>query len=53
MRRAYKFHNPEGIYFISFATVAWADVFTRKCYTNILIESIAHCIANKGLKLHA
>ncbi|PRZ21567.1 hypothetical protein BC624_1085 [Flavobacterium granuli] len=23
MSRNYKFHNPEGLYFISFAVVAW------------------------------
>ncbi len=30
MSRNYKFHNPGGIYFISFATVFWVDVFVRK-----------------------
>ena len=29
MSRNYKFHNPEGLYFISFAVVDWLDVFTR------------------------
>jgi len=29
MNRNYKFHNPEGVYFISFAVVGWLDVFTR------------------------
>ncbi|HSI91713.1 MAG TPA: hypothetical protein VK927_11390 [Adhaeribacter sp.] len=32
--------NPEGIYFVSFATVQWADVFTRPQYKNIVIESL-------------
>ena len=27
MSRNYKFHNPEGLYFVSFATVFWVDVF--------------------------
>jgi hypothetical protein len=26
MSRNYKFHNPEGTYFISFAVVDWIDV---------------------------
>ena len=33
MSRNYKFHNPEGLYFISFAVVGWLDVLkatTRK-----------------------
>jgi hypothetical protein len=25
MSRNYKFHNPEGVYFISFAVVEWCD----------------------------
>mgnify|MGYP003582277094 CR=1 FL=1 len=27
MSRKYKFHNKEGLYFVSFATVFWIDVF--------------------------
>ena len=30
MSRNYKFKNPEGVYFVSFAVVEWIDVFTRK-----------------------
>ncbi len=29
MSRNYKFHNPVGVYFVSFAVVEWIDVFTR------------------------
>jgi hypothetical protein len=32
MSRKYKFYNPEGIYFVSFATVYWLDVFVREQY---------------------
>jgi REP element-mobilizing transposase RayT len=53
MSRAYKFRNPEGLYFISFATVGWIDVFTRRAYKEILIESIKYCQQNKGLGLYA
>lgn len=53
MSRAYKFHNPEGLYFISFATVGWIDVFTRRTYKETLIESIEYCQNNKGLELYA
>ncbi len=38
MSRKYKFLNPAGLYFISFATVDWINVFTRKEYKDILIE---------------
>ena len=49
----YKIRNPEGIYFVTFATVAWVDVFTRKQYADIVVESLAYCIKYKGLHLHA
>ncbi|WP_317224584.1 hypothetical protein [Chryseobacterium aahli] len=32
MSRNYKYHNPEGLYFISFAVVGWLDVFIRNEY---------------------
>jgi hypothetical protein len=41
MSRNYKFHNPEGIYFVSFAVVGWLDVFTRNEYKDLVIESLA------------
>lgn len=40
MSRNYKFHNPEGLYFISFAVVYWLDVFTRNQYKDLLVESL-------------
>jgi len=49
----YKFIDNDGIYFISFATVSWVDVFTRLIYIEIFIESIRYCQQNKGLNLHA
>lgn len=29
MSRNYKFHNPEVVYFVSFAMVDWIDVFSH------------------------
>jgi hypothetical protein len=43
MSRAYKFHDPEGIYFISFVTVGWIDVFIRREYKDLLVESLQLC----------
>ena len=53
MSRNYKFYNPEGLYFISFAIVGWLDVFTRNEYKDLFIESLAFCQKNKGLEIHA
>ena len=51
MSRAYKFHKPDGLYFITFATVAWVDVFTRRDYKDIVVESLRFCQKEKGLLL--
>ncbi len=39
----YKFYNPEGIYFVSFAVVEWLDVWTRNEYKDIIIDSLHYC----------
>ena len=53
MSRNYKFHNKAGLYFVSFATVYWLDVFTRQIYFDVLAESIAYCRKEKGMELYA
>lgn len=49
----YKFRNPDGCYFVTYAVVGWVDVFTRNTYKDILIESWRYCRQQKGLLLHA
>jgi REP element-mobilizing transposase RayT len=53
MSRKYKFYNPEGIYFVSFATVYWLDIFVREPYFAAFIESLEFCRNNKGMELFA
>lgn len=53
MSRNYKFHNPEGLYFVSFAVVEWLDVFTRNQYKDILLDSLEYCQTNKGMEVIA
>ncbi len=53
MSRNYKFRNPNGIYFVSFATVYWIDVFTRQTYLAVLADSIVYCRKEKGMELFA
>jgi putative transposase len=48
----YKIRNQSAVHFITFAVVEWVDVFTRKEYRDIVLESIKYCQANKGLLLH-
>jgi len=53
MSRNYKFHNPEGIYFVSFAVVEWIDVFTRNEYKDIILNSLMYCQKEKGMEVFA
>lgn len=52
MSRKYKFHNPQGLYFVSFATVYWIDVFVRQIYCDILVESLNYGIKHTGLEVY-
>ena len=49
----YKIRDKEGIHFITFAVTEWVDVFTRREYRDIVLDSIKHCQKEKGLVLHA
>jgi len=53
MSRKYKFRNPAAIYFVTFATVNWIDVFTRRVYKDIVVDSLNYYIKNKGLVVYA
>lgn len=49
MSRKYKFYNKEGLFFVSFATVYWIDVFTRNEYFQQIIESLTFCRNEKEI----
>lgn len=49
----YKIDNTTGIHFVTFAVVAWIDVFTREEYRAVLLESLRYCQKNKGLKIYS
>ena len=48
----YKIIDQGGMYYVSFAVVAWVDVFTRKDYRDIVIDSLQHCQKEKGLVIY-
>jgi len=52
MSNKYKFHNPDGVYFITFSVVNWIDVFTRDRYREIMLDSFRYCQKEKGLAIH-
>ena len=49
----YKIINKDAIHFITFAVVEWVDVFTRKEYKDLLVESLKYCQKEKGLVIYA
>ena len=53
MSTKYKFRNQDKLYFVTFTTVGWVDVFTRTLYKDLLIDSLKYCQLNKGLELYA
>lgn len=49
----YKIRNQAAIHFITFAVVEWVDVFTRKDYRDIFLDSIRYCQKEKNLQVHS
>jgi putative transposase len=53
MSEKYKVRDQEKIYFITFAVIHWVDVFTRREYKDLLVESLQYCQREKGLEIYA
>lgn len=51
MRR--KIWDQEGLNFLTLTVVDWTDVFSRKRYRDILIDSLRFCQEAKGLEIFA
>jgi REP element-mobilizing transposase RayT len=49
----YKIRSKEAAHFVTFAVVEWVDVFTRKEYRDIVLDSIKYCQKEKGLILYS
>jgi len=49
----YKIRDQYAVHFITFSVIEWVDVFTRKDYANIIVDSLNYCKTHKGLRIHA
>ena len=49
----YKIRDEFGVYYLTFAVVEWIDVFSRKIYADIVLDSLKFCIEKKQLKVFA
>ncbi|HYC39439.1 MAG TPA: transposase, partial [Chitinophagaceae bacterium] len=49
----YKIRNQGQVHFITFAVVEWIDVFTRRIYRDLVLDSLRFCQLEKKLAVHA
>jgi len=53
MTTGYKIVEQDKIHFLTLCVVYWIDIFTRKRYKDIIIDSLKFCQDNKGLIIYA
>ena len=53
MSTKYKIGDQDKLYFITFTVVQWLDVFIRREYRDIFLNSLKYCQQHKGLELYA
>ena len=53
MSEKYKFHDPDGLYFVTSSVVSWIDLFTRRELKELIVDSLKYCQETKGLKIQA
>ena len=53
MSRKYKILDQEKPYFVTFTVVYWIDVFIKKEYRDIFLESVKYCQKHNGLEVYA
>jgi REP element-mobilizing transposase RayT len=49
MSTGYQIDDQYGMYFLTFTVVDWVDIFTRKSYRDIIVDSLNYCIKEKQL----
>jgi REP element-mobilizing transposase RayT len=52
MRSRYRILEPHAPHFITATIVEWLPVFTSPSCSDLLVRSLEHCRATKGLKIH-
>jgi putative transposase len=52
-RKGYSINDQQAIYYMTFTIVGWIDIFSKRIYRDVFIDSLKYCQQNKGLHLHA
>ena len=47
----YNINDHHGIYFLTMTVVYWIDLFTRKDYSLIIVDSLNYCVKAKNLEV--
>jgi len=53
MSTKYRCNNTAGLYFVTMTVKHWIDIFTRRDYKNIVVDSLNYCCKEKGLEVFA
>jgi len=49
----YFIKDQNSVYYLTFTIVDWVDIFTRKEYKIVIVDSLNFCVENKGLEVYA
>jgi REP element-mobilizing transposase RayT len=50
---SYQIQDQSAAHFMTFQVIDWVDIFSRKIYRDIVIESMKFCREKKGLEIYA
>lgn len=53
MPTGYQIKEQNALHYVTLQIVYWIDIFTRKTYRDIIIESLRYCQQEKGLEIYA
>ena len=52
MKEGYIIRDQAKVRFVTMTVVDWIDVFSRKIYRDVVVDSLNYCINNKGMILY-
>ncbi len=53
MPTGYQISKQEAAHYLTLQVIDWVDLFTRKRYRDIVVDSLNYCISNKGLIVYS
>ncbi|HLP05348.1 MAG TPA: transposase [Paludibacter sp.] len=53
MSTGYQIKEQDELHYVTFQIVKWVDIFTRKVYRDIVIDSLRFCQEKEGLEIYA